>query len=104
MDNGVIITAIIGAAGTFISFMSGKKSERAKATKIEAEAHKISAEAESIEMGTIERQISIYQNTLNRLEIEIKELTKKVKSQEEKIIALQIENKSLHEELFLLKR
>lgn len=104
MDKGAIITAIVTGIGAFISFFAGKKSERAKTAKIEAEAKKITAEAENIEINNIGKQISIYQKTLVRLEEEVKALTLKLKIQEEKILALQQENKTLHDKLLSMRK
>jgi peptidoglycan hydrolase CwlO-like protein len=92
MDKGTIITGLVGIATALFGYVGGKKTERAKARKIDAEA-------EGLEIGNIEKQISIYQTTLDRLEKEVLRLTKQVDLQAEEILALKEENKMLHEEL-----
>ncbi len=109
MEKGGVIQAIIAGVGMAISALwgnwSGRKQERAKIQKTEAEALKIEAEADSMSVESANNALSMMRLINDQLHDELNNMRKrfeiisgKVDTLERKVFQLEQERGQLHEE------
>ncbi len=84
METAQIVEIIIGAGALVSSFFAGKKFQKAKTKKVEAET-------ESITVESAEKAVGIWENLNNRLSSELEKLRLQVSE-------IKAENKKLHQE------
>lgn len=90
MNSGEIVTLILGATGTIGGFFAGKRTQAAKALKIEAEAG-------SIALTSSEKAVAIWERLNKQLNTELEIFRLQVEE-------IKKENENLHRENLELKR
>lgn len=96
MNAGEIVTLILGATGTIGGFLAGKRTQAAKASKIEAEA-------ESIALSSSEKAVALWEKLNKQLNAELETLRLQVEQIRKENINLHKENLELQRQVELLR-